>query len=198
MKYLQEMLDILAEQNCKIEKTKYGAIIITPSVKRASEELNEAIEFKKGGFVYHSEIRGIEKYEWVAIVDYIYGARIFDVCNMLINTGGLSMQEDTPTAFCKSKQARPATHEEKQLLIDTLHKKRKIWNSETLQIEEDRAPRVGDKCVMWHDGNKAVIVSELRLITLSNVKEYHSDEYGIYTRCVRFEDFDFETMKPKP
>lgn len=182
-------LELLSSlEGCKIVKREDLVIEIIPEV--------ETCEFKKGGFVYHSEIRGIEKYEWVAIVDYIYGARIFDVCNMLINTGGLSMQEDTPTAFCKSKQARPATHEEKQLLIDTLHKKRKIWNSETLQIEEDRAPRVGDLVVVWAENNpKNVTVGRLKKLLTECVRI--EDHPSLFNNCVKFENFNFETMAPK-
>lgn len=201
----EKLLMCLAELNCTVEKTKEGAILITP----AKEEVRDKSQYYEGDFMYCEAEVGLVTYKNLCIVDKIEGGTLYVKCNLRSVLGNHhNMIDEDPRACILFKDAgvlvnadyltaRIAKEEEEQFLLDVLHKERKIWNHETRTIEEDRNPRIGDKCVAYNED----IPNHVDVGYLGGYEEDANLPYYLghcyYLHCVRFKDFDFDTMRPK-
>lgn len=181
-------LELLSSlEGCKIVKREDGVIEIIPEV-----EVKEAPKFKDGDFVVYVDNWGDKSISIFHKIDYDGDVVIH--CRLKANFLSIDWIREFYKGMIPS--IRLADESEKQLLLDALRKERKIWNQETLQIEEDKYPRIGDKCVFWNEGYMDVVVSNLYDLDVE-ASQYNTDESGPYENCVRLQDFNFETMAPK-
>lgn len=182
----EKLLMCLAELNCKIEKTEEGAILITPGVKEETVEFTDGdfvkVNWKDGNYAICIH-KSSDNNELKTYATYFSN-------NQNLNLGGTARMQKGD-----NKKFSIPTEEEKQLLLDALHNIRKIWNPETRAIEEDKSPRVGDKCVFWDEEDECVLVSIY--VGFRNDEFKHVSKTGAYQYCVRFQDFDFNAWLPE-
>lgn len=130
---------------CSITEREDGVIEIAPSRNsKTREAAKEEYQFKNGDFIY-TRCYGVN---YVGIFkESDEGGFISEHAYAHVSSGDI----EYPKRSASVTSIRLATEDEKRLLLEALHKERKIWNAETKQIEDDKEPKIGDKCVFWDD-----------------------------------------------
>lgn len=198
----EKLLMCLAELNCTVGKTEEGAILITPSVKREQEEAKEEPKFKDGDFVSYTDDDG-DKFIFIynKINDHGYISAYCQFIDGIISIFGIGKNCFRVDHISRM---RLADESENKVLINALHKNRKIWNPETRTIKEDRNPHIDDKCVFLdNDSEGGLLFVTVGTLAHKEVSKSKGDVFYCqgnampFDYCLRFDDFDFETMQPK-